>query len=69
MEAQVVLLWNLRRSYKMTNYEIYKNSFNDDVIKKTDKDGKVSFIPLDPANSDYQRYLNPEQDEATLEIK
>jgi hypothetical protein len=53
----------------MTNYEIYKNSFNDDVIKKTDKDGKVSFIPLDPANSDYQRYLNPEQDEATLEIK
>ena len=27
------------------------------------------WIPADPANSDYQRYLNPEQDEATLEIK
>ena len=39
-------------------YEIYKNSQDDDVIKRTDSDGKVWFIPTDPANADYQAYLN-----------
>ena len=28
-----------------------------EMIKRTDADGTVSFIPLDPANSDYQAYL------------
>ena len=36
-------------------------------IKRTDEDGKVWFIPTDPANSDYQRYLrwleNPDAEE------
>jgi hypothetical protein len=26
------------------------------------EDGRVLLIPTDPANSDYQRYLNPETD-------
>lgn len=37
------------------------------VIKRTDKDGSEWFIPLDEANSDYQRYLrwleNPDAEE------
>jgi len=28
-----------------------------------DNDGVISVIPIDPANSDYQRYLNPEADQ------
>jgi hypothetical protein len=27
------------------------------VLKRTDPDGKVWWIPTDPANSDYQLYL------------
>jgi len=30
----------------------------------TDSEVKMS-IPLDPANSDYQRYLNPEAEQST----
>jgi hypothetical protein len=41
----------------MTTYEIIKNSFNEDIIQRTDEDGQVWFIPTDPANSDYQAYL------------
>jgi hypothetical protein len=47
----------------MTNpiYEVLENGY----IKRTDADGKEWFIPNDQANSDYQRYLNPE-DQANL---
>jgi hypothetical protein len=27
------------------------------IIERTDEDGKVWSIPLDPANADYQEYL------------
>ena len=30
------------------------------------EDGKEFWIPKDPANSDYQRYLNPEAEQSTL---
>ena len=30
-----------------------------------DNDGIISTIPNDPANSDYQRYLNPEAEQST----
>ena len=36
-----------------------------ETIKRTDENGLVSWIPLDPANSDYQRYLNPEAEQST----
>ena len=36
----------------MTNYEIIEN-----FIIRTNEDGSRSFIPTDPANSDYQAYL------------
>jgi hypothetical protein len=49
----------------MPTYEIVKNSFDQDILKRTDEDGKVWWIPMDEANSDYQRYLNPEAEHFT----
>ena len=38
------------------------------IIKRNNQDNTVSWIPTDPANSDYQRYLrwleNPDADES-----
>ena len=31
--------------------------FFSDMVKKTDSEGKVFWIPTDPANSDYAKYL------------
>jgi len=36
-----------------TIYEILNNG----IVKRTDEDGAVWFIPTDPSNSDYQAYL------------
>ena len=42
-----------RRNYKMKiEYEVTETS-----IKRVNADGTISWIPLDPANSDYQAYL------------
>jgi len=44
----------------MSIYEIIKGNpdqFTDDVVKRTDENGQVWWIPTDPANSDYQAYL------------
>jgi hypothetical protein len=32
------------------------------------EDGRVLLIPTDPANSDYQRYLNPEAEHFTPSV-
>lgn len=43
--------------------------FAQEVIKRTNADGSESFIPKDPANSDYQRYLrwlNGEEENGTI---
>jgi hypothetical protein len=42
----------------MFTYEIYKTSLNEDIIKKTDENGSIWWIPTDATNSDYQAYLN-----------
>lgn len=41
----------------MPKYEILEN----ETIQRTDEDGKVWTIPTDPANSDYQAYLNKDK--------
>jgi hypothetical protein len=47
-------------------YSIYVSPLDgDETIQKINEDGSVSFIPKDPANSDYQRYLNPEAEQST----
>jgi hypothetical protein len=53
----------------MSNYEIIENTDHkgtvEKLLKRDNKDGSVSFIPMDEANSDYQRYLNPEAEQST----
>lgn len=46
----------------MIKYIENENGF----IERTNEDGTISFIPKDEANSDYQRYLNPEAEQSTL---
>jgi len=50
-------------------YEEITNDLGEVTVKRTDADGKVWWIPTDPANSDYQRYLawleNPETEQST----
>jgi hypothetical protein len=38
------------------NYELIENE-DGSVVKAVDLDGKIYWIPMDPANSDYQAYL------------
>jgi hypothetical protein len=40
-------------------------SFGNEYIERVSDDGVISFIPIDEANSDYQRYLNPEAEHFT----
>lgn len=48
-------------------YEVVSND-NGDTIKRFNEDGTVTWIPTDPANSDYQRYLNPEAEQSTPSV-
>jgi len=47
-------------------YEII-TAKNASTLKRTDTNGEVVWIPMNPANSDYQRYLNPEVTAAPTE--
>jgi len=47
-----------------STYEVTESG----TIKRTDSDGSVFWIPADPANSDYQRYLNPEAEHFTPNV-
>ena len=42
----------------MVNYEIIDSPSNGEILKRTDEDGTIWFIPMDESNSDYQAYLN-----------
>jgi hypothetical protein len=45
-------------------YEEVKSELGEDFIRATDGN-VILLIPKDPANSDYQRYLNPEAEQST----
>ena len=47
----------------MTKYR--EETTSQDFIVRTNADGSESWIPVDEANSDYQRYLNPEAEQFT----
>ena len=40
-------------------YEEVTTELGNAILKRTDEDGKVWWIPMDEANADYQAYLNP----------
>jgi len=44
----------------MISYEVIESPLGK-TIQRNNEDGSVSFIPADPANSDYQEYLNPSE--------
>ena len=37
-------------------YEVIVGALNSTIIKRTDANGIVSWVPVDPNNSDYQAY-------------
>ncbi len=53
-------------------YEKTTSVFGNTIIKADLGNGQVLFIPDDPANSDYQRYLawleNPEAEQSTPSV-
>ena len=38
-------------------YEIISSELSGETIKRTDENGNEAWIPVDPNNADYQRYL------------
>ena len=46
-------------------YTYTKIKNNDDEVIGILRNEDKAVIPLDPANSDYQRYLNPEAEQST----
>ena len=48
----------------MTTYKIITSDLGECLVRHNE-DGSVTTIPFDPANSDYQRYLNPEAEQST----
>jgi hypothetical protein len=49
-------------------YRTETTQYNDTVIVRANDDGTESWIPTDEANSDYQRYLNPEAEQSTPSV-
>ena len=49
----------------MTTYKEITNEMGLTYIEKTEDDGKIWIVPIDPANSDYQRYLNRDAEQST----
>ena len=39
---------------------------NEFIIQRVDEEGNTSYIPADPANSDYQAYLDRDKPKAAL---
>ena len=38
-------------------YKIVTNENGYEILTRVNEDGSISYIPIDPANSDYQAYL------------
>jgi hypothetical protein len=46
-------------------YELITSELGGEILRRVDEQGKETWIPIDEANSDYQRYLNPEAEQST----
>ena len=49
-------------------YQEITSEFGQKFIQRNNEDGTITYIPLDEANSDYQRYLNPEAEQSTPSV-
>jgi hypothetical protein len=49
-------------------YEQFTNISNQEYLLKTDENGVQSWVPCDPANSDYQAYLNKDKAEQSTPL-
>ena len=47
-------------------YKEMTGQFGAKYIERTNEDGTLSWIPTDPANSDYQAYLDRDKPKAAL---
>jgi hypothetical protein len=47
-------------------YEQVENSLGEKMIKRTDSIGNVAWVPIEPANFDYQAYLKSLDEASTL---
>jgi hypothetical protein len=45
----------------MTKYEEITNELGSTLIKKTEENGSILWIPIDTSNVDYQEYLNKDK--------
>ena len=48
----------------MAKYTVIVNPIGGDCIQRDNEDGSISYIPINPANSDYQAYLKSLENEA-----
>jgi hypothetical protein len=51
----------------MRTYKLIGEGINQ-ILEMTEEDGTIRYVPIDPANSDYQRYLNPEAEQSTPSV-
>jgi hypothetical protein len=49
-------------------YKEIETELGYSYIEMTNENGEVFSIPKDEANSDYQRYLNPEAEQSTPSV-
>jgi hypothetical protein len=51
-------------------YKLKKaTEFSSDILIATNDNGDILYIPIDEANADYQRYLNPEAEQSTPSLE
>jgi hypothetical protein len=56
----------MKNTYELKTIETPVGSI--EVLEMTSPDGTISTVPMDEANSDYQRYLNPEAEQSTPKV-
>jgi hypothetical protein len=49
----------------MANYEVIKNEYDEEILKRENEDGTTSWIPMVAGNADYEAYLNPQAEQST----
>ena len=50
----------------MNTYKLITNQLGEEYIEMQTPEGIISFVPINPANSDYQEYLKSLDEASTL---